>query len=58
MALSTAARRAIAIRNSIAKRASNDNQPKPVRRAKAMPAGLLADCVAAGGFDQNASYAS
>lgn len=57
MALSTAARRAIAIRNKIAKKAraqapaaANDNQ-------RGMSKSMLAACVDAGGFDQNAAYA-
>ena len=47
MALSTAARRAIAIRNSI-KRRQAAPAPKPSR--------LLSECLAAAGFDQHAAY--
>ena len=58
--LTAAARRAIAIRGSIRRRAetqaaspANDNAP----RARSMAKGLLAACVDAGGFDQNARFA-
>ena len=53
MALSTSARRAIAIRNAIARKASNDNAPRAPRTGRPMTAALLDACVAAGGFDQN-----
>lgn len=55
MALSNAARRAIAIRNNVARRAANDNvaSTKPRRMSTA----LLAACVEAGGFDQNDRFA-
>lgn len=56
--LSTAAIRAIAIRKSIAQRTANpanDNAPKA--RRSTMSKGMLAACVEAGGFDQNARFA-
>lgn len=46
--------RAISIKRRIARRAHNDNQP---RARRTMPAALLADCIAAGGFDQNERFA-
>jgi len=52
MALSTAARRAIAIRKSVARKASNDNAP---RGGRPMSAALLAACVDASGFEQHAA---
>lgn len=66
MALSTAARRAIAIRNSVAKRAAVKTDATPVTasndnartaRVRTKSTALLAACVDAGGFDQNARYA-
>ena len=57
MAFSPAARRAIAIRNSIARKASNDNVAAAPRTSRTMSAALLAACVEAGGFDQNARFA-
>lgn len=68
MALSTAQIRAIAIKRKIAKKvatttapqAANDNiERRSVRRPRAAkPKGLLQACIDAGGFDQNANYAS
>lgn len=57
--LSAAAVRAIAIRRAIAKRnaqtkAANDNTAP---RERKMSTGLLAACIAAGGFDQNERFA-
>ena len=59
MALTVAARRAIAIRNSIKRRqAANDNADRAAgKAASAMHPRLLAMCVEAGGFDQNARFA-
>lgn len=60
MALSNAARRAIAIRNSIKRRAQNDNTPKAANdngrngRGRRMSAAELAACLEASGFEQNA----
>lgn len=55
MALSNAARRAIAIRKSVARKATND--AAPVAANDTMHPRLLAMCVDAGGFDQNARFA-
>ena len=52
--LSKAQIRAIAIKRSIARRADNDNQPR-ARRTRTMSPALLADCVAASGFEQHAA---
>jgi len=59
MALTVAARRAIAIRNSIKRRqAANDNADRAAgKTTSAMHPRLLAMCVEAGGFDQNARFA-
>lgn len=57
MALSTSARRAIAIRNKVARKASNDNAPRAPRTSRRMTTALLDACVAAGGFDQNERFA-
>lgn len=60
MALSTAARRAIAIRNSVAKRTSakpaNDNQVvTKTRHASGARTAIVAACIEAGGFEQHAA---
>lgn len=61
MALSNAQIRAIAIKRSIARKAqptaANDNTPQPRQsRTSKMPAGLLADCIAAGGFSEHEGH--
>lgn len=61
MALSTAGRRAIAIRKSIARKAqpvaANENGATTKAANDTMHPRLLAMCVDAGGFDQNARFA-
>lgn len=59
MALSPAARRAIAIRNNIKRKAANDGATANDNQSSTsgtMHKKLLAMCVEAGGFDQNAAY--
>lgn len=62
MALSSAARRAIAIRNSVKRRemtassttVANDNQPRRVRTGR-KPTKLLQACVDSAGFAEHAA---
>jgi len=61
MALSTAQIRAIAIKRSIARKATpvaaNDNVERRAVRRPRKPSGLLQACIDAGGFDQNERFA-
>lgn len=60
--LTPAAIRAINARRAAARAANdgvvaNDNARVSKTAKRTMPKGLLADCIAAGGFDQNARFA-